>query len=175
MIGSVLHQHHRFQPTAAKHKYYTSLKISLMPRDVAECLLCWNTSPVCKFFCKTYNHYYRSLRMIIQYIFFSHCLFPVKAASHLSGWQTSTLYTFCTAWLAKIAICIYILYICKLSCLQNLDTAVSILIKVEKDFYCHSITGIIQCSYGYISFVGIQTCWYSFNAKLLCFFACYLT
>ena len=111
MIGSVLHQHHRFQPAAAKHKYYTSLKISLMPRDVAECLLCWNTSPVCKFFCKTYNHYYRSLRMIIQYIFFSHCLFPVKAASHLSGWQTSTLYTFCTAWLAKIAICIYLLYI----------------------------------------------------------------
>ena len=104
-----MQQQMRFQ-LSASHKPHIPLPISLLPRDVRRSCIWKNTSPVCKKVCEMHNHH-RSLRLIIQYIFFSHCLFPVKAASHLSGWQTSTLYTFCTAWLAKIAICIYLLYI----------------------------------------------------------------
>ena len=101
IIGAVI-QHHlntRFQPLTVK----CSLQISLMSpfstrnvdddddehddNDVGSYY--WNTtttSPVCKNFNKMYNHC-RSLRLIIQYIFFSHWLFPVKASPYLSGWQ----------------------------------------------------------------------------------------
>ena len=103
IIGSVIHQHlnTRFQPLTVK----CSLQISLMPpfsqrnvddddehddNDVGS--YNWNTttttSPVCKNFNKMFNHC-RSLRLIIQYIFFSHCLFPVKASSYLSGCQNT--------------------------------------------------------------------------------------
>ena len=101
IIGSVIHQqlNTRFQPLSVK----CSLQISLMPpfstrnvdddehddNDVGSYY--WNNttttaSPVCKNLNKMYNHC-RSLRLVIQYIFFSHCLFPVKASSYLSGWQ----------------------------------------------------------------------------------------
>ena len=53
----------------------------------------WNTtSRVCKKYREMYN--LCSLRLIIQYIFFSHCLFfPVKkASSYLSGWHSTVQY-----------------------------------------------------------------------------------
>ena len=92
IIGAVIHQqlNTRFQPLSVK----CSLQISLVPPfplrnnddehddDDVGCYY-WNT---CKTFNEMYNHH-RSLRLIIQYIFFSHCLFPVKASSYLSGWQ----------------------------------------------------------------------------------------
>ena len=89
IIGAVIQQQTRFQLLNVKCKPHTSLQISLVLPPHGDDVGCydWNTtSPVCRNFCKTHNHG-RSLRLIIQYIFFSHCLFPVKESSYLSGWQ----------------------------------------------------------------------------------------
>ena len=86
IIGTVLQQQMRFQLSSASHKPHIPLPISLLPRDVRRSCIWKNTSPVCKKVCEMHNHH-RSLRLIIQYIFFSHCLFPAKASPCIPGWQ----------------------------------------------------------------------------------------
>ena len=96
IIGAVIHQQTRFQVLSMKCNPNTSLHISLLPPpppiDVGYGSS-WNTtSRVCKKYREMYN--LCSLRLIIQYIFFSHCLFfPVKkASSYLSGWHSTVQY-----------------------------------------------------------------------------------